>query len=63
MNKERLEEFKNIKKNREELLISGTREELITFDENLEILKGEVDESIEEMKENLSDLQMIRLML
>ena len=35
MNKEKLEEFKNIKKNREELMVSGTREELIKFDENL----------------------------
>jgi len=63
MNKERLEEFKNIKKNREELLISGTREELIKFDENLEMLKEEIDESIETLKKNLGDLQMIRLML
>ena len=63
MNKEKLEEFKNIKKNREELMVSGTREELIKFDENLEMLKEEIDESIETLKKNLGDLQMIRLML
>jgi len=63
MNKKRLEEWKSIKKNREELLISGTREELIQFDENLEILKEEIDETIESIKKNLSELQIIRLML
>jgi len=63
MDEEQLEEFKNIKKNREELMVSGTREELIKFDENLEMLKEEIDESIETLKKNLGDLQMIRLML